>query len=217
MSPVERLQSLSRDRLRPAYGRWLAPSVAASAAIHAVVLFLFVAPVEHVEAERPSDLVVIEERLPVPPPPREPARPAEPVLAEAPVEDEITIPETALTTAVPEPPEASRIAPEDGREDTIFRPYTEAPRCRENCSGAAILSQLPRPLREAGVTCALVLGLRIDTSGQVTDTRILRPSGHPACDRAAESWARTTAWTTAYNRDEPVTVWISQPIEVRSE
>ncbi|MGH7549591.1 MAG: energy transducer TonB [Gemmatimonadota bacterium] len=214
MSPVERLQSLTRDRLRVDYRRWLLPSVAVSVAVHVLVLLFFVAPVERIEAERPGDIVVIEERLTVPPPPREPARPAEPVLAESEIDVEITIPETPLISATPNPPDLPEIVPDEGFG---FDFRTVEPRCRENCSAQAIMEHIPDALRQAGLSCEIVLGIRVDTSGRVTDTEILSPSGVASCDRAVESWARTTRWTTAYNRDEPVAVWIAQPIEVRTE
>ncbi len=217
MSPARRLQRLILDRSRIDYRRWLAPSVAASVAVHLVVLLFFVAPVERIEAERPDDIVVIEERLTVPPPPSEPARPAEPVAAAEDVEEEITIPETELVQTEPTPPAPPYAFPDEGEDGFIFVPRTDEPRCRENCSGQAILEHIPGSLRQAGVSCTLVLGLRIDTSGRVTATEILRSSENAACDRAAESWARTTVWTSAYNRDEPVTVWVAQPIEVRTE
>ena len=62
MSPVERLHSLTRDGRRVGYRRWFLPSVALSVAVHVLVLLCFVAPVDRVAAERPDELVVIEER-----------------------------------------------------------------------------------------------------------------------------------------------------------
>lgn len=215
MSPVERLQGLTRDGLRVGYRRWLLPSVVVSSAVHVLVLLFLVAPVERVAAERPDHLVVIEERLPVPPPPREVARPAQPMVAEADVDVEITIPETPLIPLTPYPPDLPEMVPdEDGFR---FVPRTVEPRCRENCTAESIMEHIPDPLRRTGLSCRLVVGLRIDTSGMVSDTEVLSPSGEPSCDGAVESWARTTRWTTAYNRDEPVAVWIAQPIEIRTE
>lgn len=209
MSPIDR-------RLHPHHRRPLAAAVAVSIAVHVVLLLFFVAPIQRLEAERPSDILVIEERIPLPPPPEEPVRPAEPVIAEADIDEQITIADSELTEVMPGPPGLPEIAPDEAEESFTFVPRTVEPRCRENCSGQAILGHFPNVLRQAGVSCALVLGLRIDTSGKVTATQVLRPSGNTACDRAAESWARTTGWTTAYNRDEPVAVWIAQPIEVRN-
>ncbi len=215
MSPVERLHSLTRDGRRVGYRRWFLPSVALSVAVHVLVLLCFVAPVDRVAAERPDELVVIEERIPVPPPPREVARPAEPVLAEAEVDVEITIPVTPLVPSTPNPPDLPEMVPdEDGFR---FVPRTVEPRCRENCTAESIMEHIPGTLRRTGLSCKLVIGLRIDTSGSVTATEILSSSGVASCDRAVESWARTSMWTTAYNRDEPVAVWVAQPIEVRTE
>jgi len=51
----------------------------------------------------------------------------------------------------------------------------------------------------------------------VTATQILKSSGQQGCDSAAEKWAKTTSWTTAFNRDQPVVVWISQPVSIKTE
>lgn len=216
MPALERLQTLGRANVDALGDRWLLTSLAVSVAVHVIVLLFLAVPIDQLEAELPTDMFVIEERIPVPPPPEEPARPAEPVVAEADVGQEITIPETEMIETTPNLPDPPEIASEEAVEEFTFVPRTDEPRCRENCSGQAILQHLPDKFRQAGARCALVLGLRIDTSGRVSATQILSSSGNPACDQAAESWARTTSWTTAYNRDEPVAVWVAQPIEVRS-
>jgi len=61
------------------------------------------------------------------------------------------------------------------------------------------------------------MGMRIDTSGNVTATDLLRSSGNSACDTAAQQWAKTTRWSTAYNRDQPVVVWISQRLVIETQ
>jgi TonB family protein len=72
-------------------------------------------------------------------------------------------------------------------------------------------------LKRSGVQCELTVGIRIDTAGNVTATDLLKSSGNQACDRAAQDWARTTTWTTAYNRDQAVIVWIAQPVSIQTQ
>jgi TonB family protein len=95
-----------------------------------------------------------------------------------------------------------------------FTPYTVKPKCETSCTADDILRHIPPLLQKSGVQCDLAVGLRIDTSGNVTATQILKSSGNQSCDSAAEKWAKTTSWTTAYNRDQPVVVWISQPVSI---
>lgn len=102
-------------------------------------------------------------------------------------------------------------------EAYAFTPYTTAPVCRGGCDAEAILSRLPAAVRRVGVSCSPTVGLKVATTGAVVATDLLRSSGVDACDRAALEWARGTVWTTAYNRDQPVTVWIAQPVTIRTE
>lgn len=206
------------DAWRDAYGRWLAPAAALVALSHALVLFFLVVPVDDTVATPTEDTVVIELVPKIPPPPEEQARPAEPILAEEPVDEEITIPPGEIED-VPPPIDRPGVAPPPAPDGDAyaFTPYTVAPRCRGGCGGEAILSRLPAALRRAGVSCSLTVGLKVDPAGAVAATDLLRSSGNAACDRAALEWARETSWTTAYNRDQPVTVWIAQPVTIRTE
>jgi TonB family protein len=87
----------------------------------------------------------------------------------------------------------------------------EFPRCKEMCSAAEI-----RPFFEARagkVACSLMIGLRIDRSGQVDAVDIVESGEIPACDRAAEEWARSSRWSPARDAEgRPVPVWITQPM-----
>jgi TonB-like protein len=96
----------------------------------------------------------------------------------------------------------------------VFNPYTVEPRCVDRCSGGDLLAHVPDSLRGAGITCRVLVGLHVSTEGRVTDTEILRFSGGGACNEAVEAWARTTRWTSAFNKGEPVAVWIAHPVDV---
>jgi TonB family protein len=105
-----------------------------------------------------------------------------------------------------------------------FTPYTVKPKCTSNCTAKDILRHVPPLLQKSGVQCSLAVGLRIDTGGKVTATQILKSSGNQGCDSATEKWAKTTKWSTkttkwstAYNRDQPVVVWISQPVSIETK
>ena len=206
------------DAWHALHDRLLTPVAALVALLHVVLLHFVVVPVDETVATPPDEVTVIDLVPKIPPPPEEKARPAEPILAEEPVDAEITI---APTEIVDVPPPIDQLdgpePPVEEDEGFTFTPYTVAPTCRSGCDGGAILERLPATARRAGVSCSLTVGLKVDPTGTVVATDLLRPSGHPGCDRAALEWAASTSWSTPYNRDRPVTVWIAQPVTIRTE
>ncbi|HUP19028.1 MAG TPA: hypothetical protein VM778_03640 [Gemmatimonadota bacterium] len=190
---------------------------------HATVIVFFVAPTARTGYESRGLELSVADMLPevhVPPPPEEIARPATPVVGSEETVEELTIAETSIVAyqtvseaPVAGPPPAPAVQEE--RPGFAFTPYTVKPRCRENCEPERIVEHV-RVLRLPGAECSLVVGIRIDLQGRVTATDVLRSSGVPACDAGVVEWALTTAWTTAYNRDQAVEVWIAQPVELVS-
>lgn len=211
----------ANTQLHGAYGRYFWMFTAAALAVHFLIIFFFVTPRGGGFEARADELEVIEipPEIKIPPPPEEIARPATPVIADEPVEEDITIAETEIVDDAPipdAPPPPPAAEPEVGNSFT-FTPYTVKPRCNRGCSAEDILRNVPPLLRRSGVACELTVGIRIDTSGNVTATDLLKSSGNAACDQAAQQWARTTRWTTAYNRDQPVVVWIAQPVSITTQ
>jgi TonB family protein len=181
------------------------------------MIFFFVAPRGAGFEARAEEMEVIDipPEIKIPPPPEEIARPATPVISEEPIEEDITIAETDIVEdqEVPEAPPP----PSDVGNSFTFTPYTVKPKCKTNCTAKDILRHVPPLLQKSGVQCSLAVGLRIDTGGKVTATQILKSSGNQGCDSATEKWAKTTQWSTAYNRDQPVVVWISQPVSIETK
>jgi|SRR3989344_951755 len=212
------------ERALHAYDRYFRPAVVAAALVHAIIIGSVVPPRGGDYEARADELTVIDlpPEIRIPPPPEEIARPAVPVIAAEPenVRDDITIAETDIVAnqEIPpvEAPPGLTVEPAVG-ERYSFTPYTVRPRCESGCSSANVLAYVPALLKRAGVQCTLTVGIRIDTSGNVTATDMITSSGNPGCDQAAEEWARTTKWTVAMNRDVPVVVWLAQPLELRTE
>jgi TonB family protein len=212
--------STANSRLHNDYGRLFKMFTLAALVVHGVLIFFFVTPRGEGFEARADELEVIDipPEIKIPPPPEEIARPATPVISAEPIEEDITIAETEIVEdqPVPEGPPPMPETAEVGNTFT-FTPYTVKPKCETNCTADDILRHIPPLLQKSGVQCDLAVGLRIDTSGNVTATQILKSSGQQGCDSAAEKWAKTTSWTTAFNRDQPVVVWISQPVSIKTQ
>ena len=202
----------------PRYFRWF---TIAAVVVHALLIYFFVTPQGEGFTKESEELEVIDipPEIKIPPPPEEIARPATPVVAEEPVEEDITIAETVIeeNQDVPEAPPPPPAAEPDVGNTFTFTPYTVKPKCKSGCSPDDILRHVPPVMKRSGVSCNLTIGIRIDTNGRVTATDLLQPSGNNGCDKAAQAWARTTSWTTAMNRDQPVVVWIAQPVSISTQ
>ncbi len=217
---AEKTFSTANSRLHGDYGRLFKISTAVAAVVHVLLIAFFVAPRGEGFEARAEEIEVIDipPEIKIPPPPEEIARPATPVISEEPIEEDITIAETEIVEDQPLP-EGPPPMPETGEVGNTFTftPYTVKPKCKTSCTADDILRHIPPLLQKSGVQCDLAVGLRIDTAGNVTATQILKSSGTQGCDTAAEKWAATTSWTTAFNRDQPVVVWISQPVSIKTQ
>lgn len=80
------------ERFRRSASRWWSPVAVVAVAVHAIVLFFVVIPTAEVDAGPPNTPIFVHDIVPETPlPPRERARPAEPVVSEAIDDVEITI------------------------------------------------------------------------------------------------------------------------------
>lgn len=94
-----------------------------------------------------------------------------------------------------------------------FTPFTIAPQLTNRDEvRAALEREYPRLLRDAGVAGRADVWLRIEPTGDVTDVRVKRTTGHPALDQAAIKVGETMKFTAAENRGEKVMAWVSVPI-----
>ncbi len=94
-----------------------------------------------------------------------------------------------------------------------FTPYTVAPRIEnEETVRAALASEYPPLLRDAGIGGTVSMWFHVDESGVTQNLRINESSGHPALDQAALRVAEKVAFSAALNGDDPVDVWVAFPI-----
>ena len=139
------------------------------------------------------------------PPP--PARPSVPVESEdEDIADDLTIEETDLDNfeawdAPPPPPEGPRVK---------FIPYDDPPQTLSR-----IRPVYPEIAQEAGIEGTVVVQVFVDKKGRVKDTVILKGIPNTGLDEAAISAIRKTRFRPAKQRERPVGVWISIPVNFR--
>jgi protein TonB len=150
----------------------------------------------------------------IPPPPQQISRPATPVMAEADIDEDITI---APTTFEENPVEDLPPPPGEAQTDLsaapTFTPFTVAPSIQNRAEVVrAMEREYPALLRDAGIGGTVLVYFFIDENGRVVDFQVNESSGHQALDDAALAIADIYRFTPALNRDKKVPVWVSFPI-----
>jgi len=103
--------------------------------------------------------------------------------------------------------------PPELRDEPVFTPFEVAPKLLNGSEvEAALASEYPPLLRDAGIGGKVMVLLLIDEHGRVHNARVDGSSGHEALDEAALEVAEVMEFAPAQNRDTPVPVWISLPI-----
>ena len=154
----------------------------------------------------------------IPPPPPQIARPATPVIAEAAIEEDITIAPTTFDLNPVEdlplaPPPAQEAAVDVGAQPT-FTPFTVAPAILNVGEvRQAMVDAYPPVLRSAGIGGTVRVFFFISENGTVEDYRIQQSSGFQQLDDAALAVAGLYRFSPALNRDKKVPVWVLFPIE----
>lgn len=210
------------ETFKHAYWRYFIWFLVSAAVAHALVIYYAAAPPTSRGFDTVGEELAVVDIPPetkIPPPPPELARPATPVIGTAVIEEDVTIAVTEIIEDAPiapvsSPPPVLALEPEVDEVSFAFTPYTVKPSCKTGCAPKDLMRFYPSILRDTGIACNVTIGIRIDTAGNVTATDVLKSSGHTMCDASVRRWAETTTWTVAYNRDQPVVVWVAQPIEI---
>ena len=136
-----------------------------------------------------------------------PARPSIPVpsddedIAEDLTLDELDFDDFSNMDAPPPPPSGPKVA---------FIPYDLAPRAK-----TVIRPIYPEIAQEAGIEGVVVVQAFIDERGRVKETLILKGVPNTGLDEAAMEAIRRTKFHPAEQRERPVAVWISIPVNFR--
>ena len=136
-----------------------------------------------------------------------PARPSIPVpsddedIADDLTLDELDFDDFSNMDAPPPPPSGPKVA---------FIPYDLAPRAK-----TVIKPIYPEIAQEAGIEGVVVVQAFIDERGRVKETLILKGVPNTGLDEAAMEAIRRTKFHPAEQRERPVGVWISIPVNFR--
>ncbi len=144
-----------------------------------------------------------------PPPPSRPSIPVE--SEDEDIAEDITIEETELESFewdAPPPP------PAEG--PTIrFIPYDEPPVPIGGYSAIQRNVHYPEIAQEAGIEGTVIVQAFVDRKGRVQETIILKGIPNTGLDEAAAKAIERTRFRPAKQRDRPVGVWISIPVNFR--
>ncbi len=210
------LYDTANDRFKRSFGSWFWGSMVAATFVHMALIGLF----PNLSASDVSfkmdefEAIELPPEIEVPPPPEQIQRPANPVISEAMIDEDITISPTTFEDNLPEdlPPPRADAGTDLGAAPT-FTPFTVAPEVRNRQAvGRALEREYPPLLRDAGVGGTVLMYFFIDESGRVQDYRVHESSGHNALDEAARRVAGVFEFSAAMNRDQRVPVWIQIPI-----
>lgn len=209
----------ANDRFKRGFGDWFWGALIVATLLHAG-LFM-VSPTfgtdDYSFNTEEIESIELPDEIEIPPPPEAIQRPATPVIAEANIEEDITI---APTTFEDNPIEDLPPPPTDGGALTdapVFTPYTVAPELRNGTEVRRALERnYPPLLRDAGIGGNVLVWFFIDEQGRVQKTQLKQSSGHDALDEAALEVAEVMRFTPALNRDQKVPVWVSLPITFKA-
>lgn len=202
----------ANDRFKRGFGDWFWGALIVATLLHAG-LFL-ASPTFGTEdysfANEEIESIELPDEIEIPPPPEAIQRPATPVIAEATIEEDITIAPTTFEENpienLPPPPGEST----DLSAAPTFTPMTVRPNLRNSREvSQALIKFYPPLLRDAGIGGTVNVWFFIDENGRVLRTQINTTSGYDAFDEAALKVSQLMEFTPAYNRDKKVPVWVA--------
>jgi periplasmic protein TonB len=210
----------ANDRFKRSFGSWFWGSMLAATLVHFAVLAFW----PNLEASDVAftmdeiEAIDLPPEIEIPPPPEQIQRPAEPVITEAQIDEDITIAPTTFEDNpmddLPPPPTEGGV---DISDQPTFTPYEVEPEVRNSREvQQALTREYPSILRDAGIGGVVVMWFFIDEEGIVQNVQVNESSGHASLDAAAERVAYEFRFSPALNRDQPVPVWVSIPIRFQT-
>lgn len=206
----------ANDRFKESFGSWLWGSILAATALHfAVVAFFPQLGVDDYGMDMDEvEVVEMPPEIELPPPPEDIQRPAEPVITDAEIDQDVTIEETDFEAHQPDdlppPPDDDDV---DLSDQPTFTPHTQAPRVENQQEvQQALQDNYPSHLQSAGIGGEVIMHFFITEDGTVDNFLIDVESDHQQLNDAALNVAEVFEFSPAYNREERVPVWVQLPI-----
>jgi len=210
----------ANDRLKQSFSSWFWSSMIAATIVHFAVLAFWPTLQASDATFTMDELTAIElpPEIEIPPPPEQIQRPANPVVTEATIDEDVTIAPTTFEdnpiSDLPPPPTQQAV---DLSSQPAFTPYEVAPVVRNAAHVQRELErQYPSLLRDAGVGGMVLVHFFISEQGVVENTLVAESSGHTQLDDAALRVAQEFEFSPALNRDTPVAVWVQVPIQFQA-
>jgi TonB family protein len=209
------VRETANDRFKKGFGDWFWVSLILATVLHAAIFFA--SPTfgteDYTFGAPELETIDLPDQIEIPPPPEAIQRPATPVIAQATLDDDITIAPTTFEDNpienLPPPPSADR----DLSAAPVFTPMTVRPQLQNTRAVRAALERFYPPLlRDAGIGGTVKVWFFIDENGRVQRTQINTSSGYDAFDQAALRVADIMEFSPAYNRDQRVPVWVALDI-----
>lgn len=206
----------ANDRLKSTFGAWLWGGIIVATALHFALLQYF-PPLTAADlsfGSTETQVVELPPEVSIPPAPETITRPAVPVVAQAALDEDITIAPTTFernpVETLPPPPVQSRPSLE---KQPVFTPFTVAPSIKDKQRAARIVrDKYPKLLRDAGVSGTVIVWAFIDETGIVRNCQIHTSCGNEMLDDAAAAAVMEFNFHPALNYDKNVSVWVSIPI-----
>jgi TonB family protein len=206
----------ANDRFKQSFGSWFWGSMVAATVVHFALLAFWPTLEAADVAFSMDDITAIDlpPDIEIPPPPEPIQRPAEPVVTESEIDQDLTMPHTDWDRnpidELPRPPTRGEV---DISEQPTFTPYEVEPEVlnREEVR-QALAREYPSILRDAGIGGLVLVHFFIDEEGVVRNAVVAEGSGHAALDAAAERVAFAFRFSPALNRGQRVPVWVRVPI-----
>jgi periplasmic protein TonB len=209
------VKETANDRFKRGFADWFWVSLILATLLHAALFFVLprFGVDEWAFAATELETIDLPDQIEIPPPPEAIQRPATPVIAEATIDEDITIAPTTFDDNpienLPPPPTGDA----DLSAAPVFTPMTVRPQLRnDRAVQQALMRHYPPLLRDAGIGGTVLMWFFIDENGRVQNTRINQSSGYDAFDQAAQNVASIMEFSPAYNRDQRVPVWVALPI-----
>jgi TonB family protein len=210
----------ANDRFKRSFGNWFWGSMIAATVMHFLVFQLWpdMRAADYTFTTSEMEAIELPPEIDIPPPPEQIARPANPVISDAVLDEDITISLTTFednpVSSLPPPPTGT-VTTGNLSDQPTFTPMTVAPRILNNPDVIRALErEYPSILRDAGIGGTVRVYFFINEQGIAERYEIAQggQSGHPQLDAAALRVATVFRFSPAQNRDQIVPVWVEFPI-----